>query len=80
MLADEVWNFCREAARVVDGTRGHLVRADDAVLDADAVIVLTECRSLVDDASTVLGGDVGVVEYTECPVLELIPKLARNFR
>ena len=61
------------------GARARRALGFRAVLDADAVIVLTECRSLVDDASTVLGGDVGVVEYTECPVLELIPKLTRNF-
>ena len=79
MLADEVWNFRSEATRVVDGTRRHLVRADDTVLNTDAVIVFTERRGLVDDASTVLGGDIRIVEHKECPVLELIPKLARNF-
>lgn len=73
MLSDEVWNFRRKATRVVDGTWWHLVCADDAVLDADAVIVLAERRGLMDNAGAVFRGDVSVVENKESSVLELIP-------
>ena len=71
VLADEVRNLLREAAGVVDGARRHLVRADDAVLHCDTVIVLTEGRCLMDDTSTVLGRDVGVADDAEGAVLVL---------
>ncbi len=41
------------------------------MFESDTVIVLTECRGLVDDTGTILVRDVGVSYDTESPVLEL---------
>mmetsp|Transcript_4115 Transcript_4115/g.11945 ORF Transcript_4115/g.11945 Transcript_4115/m.11945 type:complete len:426 (+) Transcript_4115:2554-3831(+) len=71
VLALEVVDDIQEAAVVADWVH-HVgaVLLDDAVLLADAVIVLSVGRSLVDDARAGSSGDVGVAD--DAPALLLV--------
>jgi hypothetical protein len=60
MLANEIGHFLCKLARLVDGTGQVAVGSDDALTDTDTVIVFTKCGSLVDNASTAVGGHIGV--------------------
>lgn len=55
---------CVDSA-LVNGARGHLLFLDDAVGDGDAVIVVSESGSLVDDTSTRVRGNIGVADDLE---------------
>lgn len=71
MLADKIRHFLRKTTCIIDRTRRHLLRKKNAVLNGNAVVVLTKGRCLMDNASAVGIRYVGVGEHTECPVLEL---------
>lgn len=71
MLADKVVNFLREAARVIDGAGRHLICAQDTILNGDSVIVLTKGWCLMHDTSTILCGNVRIINDTEGPIFVL---------
>ena len=74
VLTNEVDYLFREEASVIDGAWWHLIRTQDAVLNSDSVIVLTKCRRLVDDTSTIFCCNVCIVYDAECPILILHEK------
>jgi hypothetical protein len=76
VLTSEVRYLLREAACVIDRTWWHLVCADDPVVDGYAVIVLTKRGCLMNNTSTILSGDIGVVHDAESSVLELAAELS----
>jgi hypothetical protein len=60
-----------ESTSLVNGTRWDLIPGDDTVGETDSVIVVSPCRSLVDDTGTSILGDVGIREDSERSVLIL---------
>lgn len=72
MPSNKVWDLTREAARLVNWTRWHLVCLDDTVGNGNAVIVFTEGGRLVDNTSTAVGCDIGVVKDLEGSVPKLL--------
>lgn len=74
VLADEIGNFVGVDTLLVDGARGHLLLADNALANSDAVIVVTEGGSLVDDTSTRGIGNVSVGDDLESSLDELLQK------
>lgn len=61
----EVGDLVGVDSTLVDGARGHLLLLNDAVENGDAVIVVSEGGSLVDDTGTRVGGNVGVADDLE---------------
>jgi hypothetical protein len=61
----EVGDLVGVDSTLVDGARRHLLLLDDAVEDGDAVIVISEGGSLVNDSGTRVGGNVGVADDPE---------------
>ena len=72
VLADEIRNFVGVDTLLVDGARGHLLLADDALANSDAVIVVTEGGSLVDDSGTRGIGNVSIGDDLESSLDELL--------
>lgn len=71
MHACKLWNLLGEPTGIIDWARGHILFAKHAVLDGDAVIILTEGGRLVNNTRTVICGHVRVVQHAERLVLEL---------
>jgi len=71
MLTGNIRNLRSESTAVIDGVWRHLVRTDNAVLHANAMIIFTKGRHMVDDASTISIRHLGVCKHSECFTSEL---------
>jgi len=67
----ELRNNVGKSTSLVDGARRHLLLGDDSVGDGDPVIVLSEGRSLMNETSSRILGDVGIADDSESSVFEL---------
>lgn len=84
MLSNKIRYFAREAARLVNRARWHLIGLYDAVRNSDTVIIVTEGWCLVNNTGTTIGCDIGIIEDFESPVsklpLELSERIIDNNR
>ncbi len=71
MLTDKVGDFDSKVARLVDRARHNFTLGNNAVRQANAVIVFTKRRSLVNDAGTTVIRNVAVSENAERLVFTL---------
>lgn len=78
MLPDEFRHFTCKASRLVNRTRGHFFKCQNPIRNRDAMIVLTECRRLMDDARTILGCHIRISYDPECFVLELDTSMSKR--
>eukprot|EP00162_Nutomonas_longa_P014983 comp22153_c0_seq2/m.51930 comp22153_c0_seq2/g.51930 ORF comp22153_c0_seq2/g.51930 comp22153_c0_seq2/m.51930 type:complete len:401 (+) comp22153_c0_seq2:2102-3304(+) len=65
VAANKVWDFGGESAVSIDGADEMTALFDDAVCHADAIIVLTKGRGLMDDSGTAVVSDVCVADDAE---------------
>lgn len=71
MQALKVRDFTREVALVINGTGWHLVGAQNAMSDSDAVIVFTKSRCLMNYTCTIGIGHVSVYQNSESFIFKL---------
>jgi hypothetical protein len=69
--SNKVWHFVGEATGLIYWTGWHLICLNNTVCNGDAVIVITKGWRLVDNTSTTVRRDIGVVEDNECFLTEL---------
>lgn len=71
VLAVEVRDLFRELAGIVDRTRWHFIRSDDAVGHGDAMIVFTKRWSLMYYARTIILRHIWIEDNPICSVFIL---------
>jgi len=68
----KVFDLFSKSSAIVNRTGWHVIFTKNTICNSDAMIVITESRSLMDDTSTILTGNIFIYNDTEGPIFKLL--------